>query len=99
MYEAWFWAPRGSTTPCQPRGLGHLGRLLGLLGASGLLAGPQGFGRGVLGRFEEALMGDAGDIPRAERCDSMVHTTGLPHFQFTAFSSFLLEIGILSKIE
>ena len=28
-----------------------------------------------------------------------LHTTGLPHFQFTAFSSFLLEIGILSKIE
>ena len=30
---------------------------------------------------------------------SINHTTGLPHFQFTAFSSFLLEIGILSKIE
>ena len=28
-----------------------------------------------------------------------IHTTGLPHSQFTAFSSFLLEIGMLSNIE
>ena len=27
------------------------------------------------------------------------HTTGLPHFQFTGFSSFLLEIVFSSKIE
>ena len=31
--------------------------------------------------------------------NALLHTTGLPHFQFAAFSSFLLEIGIMSKIE
>ena len=30
---------------------------------------------------------------------SIIHARGLPRFQFTAFSSFLLEIRILSKIE
>ena len=36
---------------------------------------------------------------RLDHRTCVIHTTGLPHFQFTAFSSFLLEIGILSKIE
>ena len=39
----------------------------------------------------------AGTLPVPPQLVRKTHITGLPHFQFTAFSSFLLKIPISSK--
>ena len=74
-------------------------------------ASTGGLWQGTFARARDsASAGPSGGPPRPPRCvryrrcagfclPFIAHTMGLPHFQFTAFSSFLLEIGILSNIE